>query len=89
MGAQVSLVLKKTGNPTGTATVVIRKGTDDSIEGDKLLLEYLGGDTSNFVSLKRTDADAFDGTKTCGISLTYQHWLTWLSNINNPDNRGI
>jgi hypothetical protein len=28
---QVSLMLKKTGNPTGTYSVVIRKGTDDSI----------------------------------------------------------
>jgi hypothetical protein len=28
---QVSLVLKRTGNLTGTASVVIRKGTDDSI----------------------------------------------------------
>jgi hypothetical protein len=92
--SQVSLVLKKTGSPTGTATLVIRK-SDDSIAatigtidvttitttdalytftntsntykiavGDKLLLEYTGGDASNFISLIITDADAFDGTKT-------------------------
>ena len=90
-----SLVLNKTNLPTGTAKVVIRKGTDDSIAatlgtidvttittsdalytftntsntykivaGDKLLLEYTAANTSNFISLKITDAGAFDGTKT-------------------------
>jgi hypothetical protein len=99
MGAQVSLVLKKTGNPTGTAQVVIRKGTDDSIAvtigtidvstittsdavytftntsntyginpGDSLLIEYTEGNSSNFISLKVTDTDAFDGTKTHSIT---------------------
>ena len=92
-------MLKKTGNPTGTAQLVIRKGTDDSIAvtigtidvstittsdalytftntsntysfnpGDSLLLEYTGGNSSNFISLKVTDADAFDGIKSHSIT---------------------
>jgi hypothetical protein len=32
------------------------------------LLEYTGGNASNFISVKRTDADAFDGTKTHGVT---------------------
>jgi hypothetical protein len=96
---QVVLVLKKTGTPTGTASVVIRKAVDDAIvatigtidvstitttdkeytftntsntyplaAGDLLLIEYTGGSTSNFISLKRTDADAFEGSTSVGVS---------------------
>jgi Calcineurin-like phosphoesterase len=85
--------LKKSGNPTGTATVVIRKGSDNSIAktlgtinvqdlttsfeyqeventttsynmvvGDRILLEYNGGDDNDYI-IARAVATRINGMK--------------------------
>jgi hypothetical protein len=90
---RVAVVLKKSGNPTGTINIRIRKGSDDSIAmeigsidastlttadqryeltasgthilqaNDKVLVEWTGtGNSADIVNVKRTGADAFEGT---------------------------
>jgi hypothetical protein len=97
---QVDAYLGKFGTPTGNATVVGRKGSDDSIfttygtidvstltveptftlhsftnnantwvmvSGDRILIEYAGGDTNNGIDVAENTSDVIDGSNTCSV----------------------
>jgi N-acetylneuraminic acid mutarotase len=92
---EITVILKKSGSPSGTISVLVRSGQDDSTaikfgvidasqlttsdksftlkaasshtlkSNDKVLVEWSGtGSNTDQVLVKRTGADAFDGTNT-------------------------
>lgn len=92
---EITVILKKSGSPLGTISVLVRSGQDDSTaikfgvidasqlttsdksfnlkaasshtlkSNDKVLVEWTGtGSNTDQVLVKRTGADAFDGTNT-------------------------